>query len=69
MRVFENERNVELLRKQYYEPEENNPIAYDWAGNDLYEGDEVFIVNGEYVLDTYSEIENYIYENYERIEL
>lgn len=66
---FENMRNVEMLRSQYYEPEENSPIAYDWEGNDLYEGDEVFLVNGEYVLDTTSEIERYIIENYERMEL
>lgn len=67
--MFENMRNVELLRSQYYEPEESNPIAYDWDGNELYEGDEVFLINEEYVLATAIEIENYIAENYERIEL
>lgn len=37
------------LHNQYLEPEEEKSFGKDWDGNDIYEGDEYFDIDGELV--------------------
>ena len=37
------------LHGQYLEPEEEKSFGKDWDGNDIYEGDEYFDIDGELV--------------------
>lgn len=37
------------LHGQYLEPEDSKSYGKDWNGNDIYDGDEYFDIDGEYV--------------------
>lgn len=37
------------LHSQYLEPEESKSYGLDWKGHEIYEGDECWDVDGEYV--------------------
>lgn len=37
------------LHNQYLEPEDSKSFGTDWKGNDIYDGDEYFDIDGEYV--------------------
>lgn len=37
------------LHNQYLEPEEEKSFGKDWHGNDIYDGDEYFDIDGELV--------------------
>lgn len=53
---------------RFNEPEEKNPVAEDWRGQDLYEGDKVYDTPEGYVLDDMEEIEAFI-QSYPSVEL
>lgn len=54
---------------RFLEPDEDFVIAYDWKGNEIFEGEEVFVIDGEYVRNDLAEIESYFSENFEKISL
>lgn len=52
---------------RFLEPEEDFVVAYDWKGNEIFEGEEVFVIDGEYIRNDFAEIESYFNENFEKI--
>ena len=52
-------------QQMQYEPDTPTPIAIDWEGKDLFDGDHVVDIDGVYVLDDTRELVNYL-RNYPR---
>ena len=64
--VIDNYKNLENLIDDYMFPAEDEVVAYDWKGNELYDGDSVYIVDSEYVRDEYEEIKEYFDSTFEK---
>ena len=64
--VIDNYKNLENLINDYMLPVEDEVVAYDWKGNELFEGDSVYIVDSEYVRDEYEEIKEYFDSTFEK---
>lgn len=54
----------EQLHNSYLEQDEPKTFGVDWKGHEIYEGDEYFQCNGEYVL--VEDAEEYMNETYEK---
>lgn len=52
------------LHRQYLEPEDSKSYGKDWNGNDIYDGDEYFDIDGELVL--VEDVEEFVRENYSK---
>lgn len=64
--MIDNYKNLENLINDYMFPAEDEVVAYDWKGNELFEGDSVYIVDSEYVRDEYEEIKEYFDSTFEK---
>lgn len=64
--MTDNYKNIENLSNNYMFPAEDDVIAYDWKGNELFEGDSVYIVDSEYIRDEYEEIKEYFDSTFEK---
>lgn len=64
--MIDNYKNLENLINDYIFPAEDEVVAYDWKGNELFEGDSVYIVDSEYVRDEYEEIKEYFDSTFEK---
>lgn len=64
--MIDNYKNLENLINDYMLPAEDEVIAYDWKGNELYDGDSVYIVDSEYIRDEYEEIKEYFDSTFEK---
>lgn len=64
--MIDNYKNLENLINDYMSPVEDEVVAYDWKGNELFEGDSVYIVDSEYVRDEYEEIKEYFDSTFEK---
>ena len=64
--MIDNYKNLENLIDDYMFPVEDETVAYDWKGNELFEGDSVYIVDSEYVRDEYEEIKEYFDSTFEK---
>lgn len=64
--MIDNYKNIENLINDYMFPAEDEVVAYDWKGNELFEGDSVYIVDSEYVRDEYEEIKEYFDSTFEK---
>lgn len=64
--MIDNYKNLENLIDGYMFPMEDEVFAYDWKGNELFEGDSVYIVDSEYVRDEYEEIKEYFDSTFEK---
>ena len=64
--VIDNYKNLENLISDYMFPVEDEVVAYDWKGSELFEGDSVYIVDSEYVRDEYEEIKEYFDSTFEK---
>ena len=67
--MIDNYKNLENLSNDYMFPAEDDVVAYDWNGNELFEGDSVYIVDSEYVRDEYEEIKEYFDSTFEKVYL
>lgn len=67
--MIDNYKNLENLINDYMFPTEDDVVAYDWKGNELFEGDSVYIVDSEYVRDEYEEIKEYFDSTFEKVYL
>lgn len=64
--MIDNYKNLENLINDYMSPVEDEVVAYDWKGNELFEGDSVYIVDSEYIRDEYEEIKEYFDSTFEK---
>lgn len=64
--MIDNYKNLENLSNDYMFPGGDDVIAYDWKGNELFEGDSVYIVDSEYIRDEYEEIKEYFDSTFEK---
>ena len=64
-----NYKNLMTILEKYSDIPEEYAIAYDWKGNELFDGDEAFIVDGEYVRDDPTEIRDYFIDTFEKISI
>nr|DAS65964.1 MAG TPA: protein of unknown function (DUF2175) [Caudoviricetes sp.]DAT25526.1 MAG TPA: protein of unknown function (DUF2175) [Caudoviricetes sp.] len=54
----------EQLHNSYLEQDEPKIFGVDWKGSEIYEGDEFYEIDGEYVI--VDELDEYAHERFER---
>lgn len=56
--------SFESMHNSYLEQDEPKVFGTDWKGHEIYEGDEFYKIDGEYVL--VDELDEYAQERFER---